>query len=193
MWESRVVEAIMTTGTAVPPALLGEMGEVMIDPPPTDETVREVAELLGDTRPGMLVSGFTVAAVTVGVAVVAAVLPMRLNAGASTLLSLALLFIVMASVIRTVVLMISAGRPLLDELGELRRETGAPVDPTVPWTPMRMRTATSEAPDWDRVRALIAAVYFRNSRINLALTWATLAIISFLTWTFVTLMITGRI
>ncbi len=183
----------MTTGTAVPPALLGEMGEVMIDPPPTDETVREVAELLGDTRPGMLVSGFTVAAVTVGVAVVAAVLPMRLNAGASTLLSLALLFIVMASVIRTVVLMISAGRPLLDELGELRRETGAPVDPTVPWTPMRMRTATSEAPDWDRVRALIAAVYFRNSRINLALTWATLAIISFLTWTFVTLMITGRI
>ncbi len=183
----------MTTGTAVPPALLGEMGEVMIDPPPTDETVREVAELLGDTRPGMLVSGFTVAAVTVGVAVVAAVLPMRLNAGASTLLSLALLFIVMASVIRTVVLMISAGRPLLDELGELRRGTGAPVDPTVPWTPMRMRTATSEAPDWDRVRALIAAVYFRNSRINLALTWATLAIISFLTWTFVTLMITGRI
>src|SRR5260370_3918743 len=68
MWESRPVEAIMTLATAVRPFRAGDPHETMIDRSPVDETLREMAELPRDARPGMLVSGVTVAAVTVGVA-----------------------------------------------------------------------------------------------------------------------------
>src|SRR6266581_2837342 len=80
MWESRAaVEAIMAIETSV--NRIGGLGESMLNGSPADEALREIAELLRDARPGMLVSGFTVAAVTVGVAVEEAVLPMNLHAG----------------------------------------------------------------------------------------------------------------
>lgn len=180
----------MAMGTAVWP-VYGETDRAMIDRP--DDALREMAELLRDTRPGMLVSGITVAAVTVGTAIEEMVLPMNLHAGAGTFLGLALLGILAVSVIRTAVLMIVAGRPLMDELGELRRRTGAPVDPTVPWTPVRRMPTANPTPGWERARAVLAAAHFRNARIHLALTWATVAIISFSAWTLVQLFLAGRI
>jgi len=172
---------------------VGGMGTTMLDDSPADEVLREMAELLRDARPGMLVSGFTVAAVTVGVAVEETLLPMNLHAGAGSAASVGLLAVLALSVIRTAVLMISADRPLLDELGELRREIGAAVDPNVPWRPTRTRIAISQAPGWDRVRAMLAAAHFRSIRTHMALTWATFAIICFLAWTLVSLVVAGRL
>ena len=183
----------MVLGTVARPLRISETDGSMLDRPPTDDTLRDLAELLRDARPGMLVSGVTVAAVTVGVAIEAVAVPVNLHAGVGTVVCLGLLAVLALSVIRTAVLMIVAGRPLMDQLGELRRLTGAPVDPTVPWTPVGRLTATPRAVLQDRARAVLAAAHFRNVRIQLALTWATIAIICFCAWTLSLLILAGRI
>lgn len=184
----------MTLATAVRPFRTGDAHETMIDRSPADDTLRELAELVRDARPGMLVSAVTIVAVTVGVAVEAVALPVNLHAGAGTVIFLGLFALLALCVLRTAILMIGAGRPLMDELGELRRQTGAPVDPTVPWTPVRRLPMTSGIAVWERrAHAVIAAAHFRNARIHLALTWATIAIISFCAWTLALLFLAGRI
>ena len=184
----------MTIGTVVPAIRVSETGGPMTERQPSDEdTLREMAELLRDARPGMLVSGVTVAAVTVGVAVEEVALPVNLHPGVGTVLCLGLLAVLALSLIRTAVLMISAGRPLMDQLGELRRQTGAPVDPTVPWTPVRRLHVAARTTVWDRTQAVLAAAHFRNTRIQLALTWATVSIICFCAWTLMLLILAGRI
>jgi hypothetical protein len=193
LWESGAVEAIMVIGTAARPLRISETDGSMLDRPPTDDTLRDLAELLRDARPGMLVSGVTVAAVTVGVAIETVAVPINLHAGVGTVVCLGLLAVLALSVIRTAVLMIVAGRPLMDQLGELRRLTGAPVDPTVPWTPVGRPSVTPRAVLQDRARAVLAAAHFRNVRIQLALTWATIAIICFCAWTLSLLIVAGRI
>jgi hypothetical protein len=188
------VEAIMTIGTAVRPIRVSEADCPMIDPPPADdEALREIAELLRDARPGALVSGVTVAVVTVGVAVEEVALPVRLHPGVGTVLCLGLVAVLALSLVRTAVLTISASRPLMDELGELRRQTGAPVDPTVPWTPVRTLHLASRTTARDRARAVLSAAHFRNTRIQLALTWATVAVICFCAWTLMLLVLAGRV
>lgn len=181
----------MAIQTAVRPyRVSGKADEPVTDRPPADDDVlREMTELLRDARPGLLVSGLTLPAVTLGVAIEEALLPINMHAGLGTVLRLGLLAVLVVTVIRTAVLTIRAGHPLLDELGELRRETGAPVDPTVPWTPMRNRTALSEALAWDRMRAMVAAAHFHSFRSHLALTSAVLAIICFFAWTLVTVVV----
>jgi hypothetical protein len=193
MWESRPVEAIMTLATAVRPFRAGDSHETMIDRSSVDETLREMAELLRDARPGMLVSGVTVAAVTVGVAVEAVAVPVNLHAGIGTVVCLGLFAVLALSVIRTTTLMIVAGRPLLDQLGELRRQTGAPVDPTVPWTPVRRLPLPSRTTVLDCAQRVLAAAHFRNARIHLALGWAIITMISFCAWTLAVLILAGRI
>lgn len=181
----------MTTQTVLRPYRVSEdLDGAMIDrPPAADDVLREMTELLRDARPGMLVSGFTVPAVTVGVAIEEALLSTNLHTGFGSVLSVGLLAVLALTVIRTAILTLLAGRLMLDQLGELRREIGAPVDPTVPWTPMRNLTAVSEAPGWDRMRAIVAAAHYYSFRSHQALTWATLAIICFFIWTLVTVVV----
>ena len=197
MWESRTVEAIMTIGTGSGLLSTSETERSMIERPSAgdapEDTLREMAEMLRDARPGMLVSGITVAAVTVGVAVETVAVPVKLHAGVGTVIYLGLLAVVALCVIRTAILMIVAGRPLMDQLGELRRLTGAPVDPKVPWTPMRRLPVMSPRAVGERAQAVLAAAHFRNSRIHLALTWATFAIVCFCAWSLALLILAGRI
>lgn len=183
----------MTLATAVRPFRIGGADKTVVDSSPADETLREMAELLRDARPGMLVSGLTVAAVTVGVAVEAAAVPINLHAGVATVICLGLLAVLALSVIRTAVLMVVAGLLLMDQLGELRRQTGAPVDPTVPWTPVRTLPLAEPTAVWDRAQAVLAAAHFRNARIHLALGWATIAMIGFCAWSLALLIAGGRI
>ncbi|MGE5291431.1 MAG: hypothetical protein ACM3ML_30360 [Micromonosporaceae bacterium] len=152
-----------------------------------------MTELLRAARPAMVVSGVAVAAVTVGVAVEEVVRPMSLHAGLGSAVYAGLLAALAASVIRVVSLMISAGRPLMDELGELRRQTGAPVDPRAPWTPVRTLIPTSRAVREKRLQAVLSAARFRNARIHQALGWAAIAVICFFAWTLVSLIMAGRI
>lgn len=183
----------MTLAAAVRPFRLADARETMIDRSPADETLREMAELLRDSRPGMLVSGVTVAAVTVGVVVEAVAVPVNLHAGVGTVVCLGLLAVLALSVVRTAALMLLAGRPLMNQLGELRRQTGAPVDPTVPWTPVRSLPLPPRSAVWDRAQAVLAAAHFRNARMHLALGWATVAMIGFCAWSLALLITAGRI
>jgi hypothetical protein len=193
MWEFGALEAIMTLATAVRPFRIGSSPENIDDRSAAGETLREMVELLRDARPSMLVSGITVAAVTVGVAVEAIAVPINLHAGVGTVICLGLLAVLVLSVIRTAALMGLAGRPLMDQLGELRRQTGAPVDPTVPWTPVRILPLASPMAVWDRAQHVLAAAHFRNARIHLALGWATVAMIGFCAWSLALLITAGRI
>jgi hypothetical protein len=183
----------MTLAAAVRPFRLADVRETMIDRSPADETLREMAELLRDSRPGMVISGVTVAAVTVGVVVEAVAVPVNLHAGAGTVVCLGLLAGLALSVVRTAALMLLAGRPLMNQLGELRRQTGAPVDPTVPWTPVRSLPLPPRSAVWDRAQHVLAAAHFRNARMHLALGWATVAMIGFCAWSLALLITAGRI
>ena len=183
----------MTLATAVRPFRIGSSFEIMSDRSPADETLREVAELLRDARPGMWVSRITVAAVTVGVAVETAAVPINLHAGVGTVLCLGLLAVLALCVLRTAILMVGSGRPLMDQLGELRRQTGAPVDPTVPWTPVRALPLASATAVQKRLEHVLATAHFRNERMHQALGWSTVAMIGFCAWSLALLISAGRI
>src|SRR6266566_1685357 len=193
VWELRASEAIMTLATAVRPFRLGNSPETVDDRSPAGETLREMNELLRDTRPSVRMSRAIVVAVTVGAAVEAAAVPINLHAGVGTVVCLGLLAALALSVIRTTALMALAGRPLMNQLGELRRQTGAPVDPTVPWTPVRILPLASPAAVRDRAQRALAAAHFRSERLHLALGWATVAMIGFCAWSLALLITAGRI
>jgi hypothetical protein len=127
------------------------------------------------------------------VAVEEMVLPTHLHGGVGNVIYISLLAGLVACVVRVVTLMISASRPLMDELGELRRQTGAPVDPRVPWTPVRNVINISVALRRRRMEAVISAAHFRNLRVNQALGWAAITVICFFAWTIISLIIAGRI
>jgi hypothetical protein len=164
-----------------------------VDGPSTDETLRAMTELLREARPAMVVSGVAVAAVTAGVAVEEVILPTYVHGGVGAVLYVGFLGALVACVVRVVSLMISASRRLMDELGELRRQTGAPVDPRVPWTPVRNVSTSSPLLRRRRMEAVISAAHFRNLRVHQALGWAAISVICFFAWTLVSLIMTGRI
>jgi hypothetical protein len=161
--------------------------------PSTDDTLRALIELLREARPAMVVSGVAVAAVIAGVAVEEVVLPASVHGGVGAVLYIGLLAALVGCVLRVVSLMFGANRRLIDELGELRRQTGAPVDPTVPWTPVRNVSILSPLLRRKRIEAVISAARFRNFRVHQALGWAALSVICFFAWTLVSLIIAGRI
>jgi hypothetical protein len=179
--------------TAAGPMRGSDTDGPMTDGQSAGDTLGAMAELLRDSRPALVVSGAATSAVIVGVAVEEAVLPMNLHAGAGSVVCAAMFAVLVVSVIRTVSLMITASRPLLDELGELRRLSGAQIDPRAPWTPVRRPTAMSPVLWRERVQAVLAAAHFRSLRVHLALGWAAVAVISFFAWTLATLIVAGRI
>lgn len=193
VWELTALEAIMVVQTAARPMRGSDTEDPRVDGPSPDDTLRAMTELLREARPAMVVSGVAVAAVTVGVAVEEAVLPMRLHAGLGSVVYAGLFAALAACVIRAVGLMISASRPLVDELGEMRRQMGAPVDPRVPWTPVRTLVPASPGMCHKRMQAVLSAAHYRNARIHQALGWSAIAVICFFAWTLVSLIIAGRI
>jgi hypothetical protein len=186
------LEAIMAIQAAVRPMRGSDTEDPRIGGPSANETIRAMTELLREGRPAMVVNGVAVAAVTVGVSVEATVRPMSLHAGLRSAVYVALLVVLAACVVRAVALMISASRRLMDELGELRRQIGAPIDPGVPWTPVKTLVPTSPALRQKRMEAVLAAAHYRNARIHQALGWAAMAVICFFAWTLVPLIMAGR-
>jgi hypothetical protein len=187
------LEAIMAVQTAVRQIRGSDRGGPRIDGPSADDTLRAMIELLKEARPAMVVSGVAIAAVTAGVAVEEAVLPASVHGGVGAVLYVGFLAALVACVVRVVGLMISASGRLMNELGELRRQTGAPVDPRVPWTPVRNLGVVSPALRRKRMEAVISAAHFRNLRVHQALGWAATSVICFFAWTLVSLIMTGRI
>lgn len=142
--------------------------------------VIDVISTTGDTRRLTCLSAGLLVAVLVGAATVAAALLGRGQAVA--LGSIGLLLPVILSWLVTVVLVLAAERPVTGAFAELRRSTGAPVDPAAPWTPLGVRPLADSAVTFGYVVPLIAAATRQHTRARLALSAAVITTGVFLFW-----------
>lgn len=142
--------------------------------------VADVIAVTGDTRRLIHLSTGLLAAVLVGAATVAAAL---LSRGQTlTLGSVGLLIPVILSWLVTAVLVLLAEGPVTSALAELRLKTGAPVDPSAPWSPLGVRPLTDSEVTWGYVVPLIAAATHQHARTRLALGAAVITTAVFLFW-----------
>jgi hypothetical protein len=140
----------------------------------------QLISLLSGTRRLILVTGALLAASVVGVAIVSSVLLGR-GIGFS-LGSVGLLLPVLLTWMASGVLLIQTESPVADVLGEVRRVTGAPVEPSAPWRSLGVRPMGEPDVEWDPVQ-FIGIVNFQHSRARLALFWAVIATAGCLAWT----------
>jgi hypothetical protein len=139
-----------------------------------------LTHLLDDTRTATRLAGGLLTAAAVGVAVTATAWPLRAGA---TVCCLILLVAVLLTWVRAAVLLALAGRPVTGTLAELRRHTGAPVQPAAPWVLGGTGQVTEFHLGRRHAQSLIAAASLRQARTQLALRWAMLAAGGFCVWT----------
>jgi hypothetical protein len=150
---------------------------------PAQEVIGEMASLLRDTRGSMFLGGSVLNAIMIGIGVEAAFSPSVLRPGAAGVASLAILGILILCWLRAGVLLLLAGRPVLDQLNDHRWRTGAPVDPRVRWFTMPSANDSAAEWNWARVNLLLGAARIRRERVHLADTWTLVTAICFLMWT----------
>jgi hypothetical protein len=153
--------------------------------------ISEIASAIGDTRWLVLISGGLLASDIAGAAVAVAELLGRRDAVAVG--SVGLLVPVMLSWLVTAALLLLADRPVAGALGELRRVTGAQIDPSAPWLPLGVRPLPASDLEWSHVVPLIAAVTIRHARARLALSSAILTTAGLLLWMVLSLAIAAVI
>jgi hypothetical protein len=157
----------------------------------TQADIAEVTLAIGRTRWLFLVSGGLLAA---DIAVAAATaLALLSHGGAVAAVSVGLLLPVMLSWLVAAALLLWAERPVADAVGELRWVTGAPVDFSVPCSPLDAGQSSAPEPTWPHVVRLIGAVAVRQGRARLALSSAILATAGFLAWLVLSLTIAAII
>ncbi len=141
-----------------------------------------MARLLHDTRDGMFLDGSVLSAITIGIAVEAAFSPSVLRPSAAGLACGALLAGLIMCWLRAGVLLLLAGRPVLDQLNDQRWRAGAPLDPRrVRWLAIPPSEENLDA--WARVNLLLGAARIRWERIHLVDTWTFITAGCFLAWT----------
>jgi len=146
-----------------------------------------MAWLLRDTRGSMLLDGSVLSAITIGIAVEAAFSPSVLRPSAAGLAYGALLAGLIMCWLRAGVLLLLAGRPVLDQLNDQRWRAGAPLDPRrVRW--LTSAPAEENADAWARVNLLLGAARIRRERIHLVDTWTFITAACFLAWTVTVLL-----
>jgi hypothetical protein len=96
--------------------------------------------------------------------------------------SVGLLVPVILSWLVAAVLLLLAERPVAGALGELRRATGAQVDPSAWWAPVGVLPLPASDLEWSNVVPLIAAVAIRHARARLALSSAIVTTAGLLLW-----------
>jgi len=154
---------------------------------PAQEAIAEMAWLLRDTRGSMLLDGSVLSAITIGIAVEAAFSPSVLRPSAAGLACAALLAGLIMCWLRAGVLLLLAGRPVLDQLNDQRWRAGAPLDPRrVRW--LTIAPAEENADAWARVNLLLGAARIRRERIHLVDTWTFITAACFLAWTVTVLL-----
>jgi hypothetical protein len=157
-------------------------GRVLTDNRSCDHVphVTDVIAVAGDTRRLIHFATGLLAAVLVGAAAVASALLSR--GQALTLGSVGLLIPVMLSWLVTAALVLLAEGPVTGAFAELRLRTGAPVDPSAPWSPLGVRPLSDAETTWGFVVPLIAAATRRHARTRLALGAAVVTTTAFLLW-----------
>ena len=158
-----------------------------LDRGPAQEAIAEMAWLLRDTRGSMLLDGSVLSAITIGIAVEAAFSPSVLRPTAAGLACAALLAGLVMCWLRAGVLLLLAGRPVLDQLNDQRWRAGAPLDPRrVRW--LTIAPAEKNVDAWARVNLLLGAARIRRERIHLVDTWTFITAACFLAWTVTVLL-----
>ena len=145
----------------------------------------ELVSVAGDTRRLGFAAAGLLAAVLVGTAAVGSALAARGHVLA--LGSVAILLPVAVSWLVTAVLVLTAEHPLTGALAELRRATGAAVDPSAPWAPVGVRPLADAEVTWGHVVPLIGAATRQHARARLALGAAVLTTAAFALWMTVSL------
>ena len=150
---------------------------------PAQDVIAEMAALLRNTRGSMLLGGSVLSALTIGIALEAALSPSVLRPGLAGVAYVSLLGAVIGCWLRAAALLLLAGRPVLDQLNEHRWRTGAPLDPRVWWLNMPSVEDSEAAWTWTRVNLMLGAARIRQERLHLADTWTLITIGCFLAWT----------
>jgi hypothetical protein len=107
------------------------------------ELLAEMAALIRDTRPYLIVSAAVAAAVLIGLAVESTTWPVG-RPGPGAVAVTALFAAVALCLLRTLALIVLAGLPLGHVLSQQRVSAGAPLDPRAPWASVPAPEATSE-------------------------------------------------
>ena len=173
-------------GEDYPGADRDQLDRELPDRGPAQEAIAEMAWLLRDTRGSMLLDGSVLSAITIGIAVEAAFSPSVLRPSAAGLACAALLAGLIMCWLRAGVLLLLAGRPVLDQLNDQRWRAGAPVDPRVGW--LMVPPSEENADAWARVSLLLGAARIRRERIHLVDTWTFITAACFLAWTVTVLL-----
>ena len=150
--------------------------------------ITELAALLRDTRVNLAISAGTLAAITIGLALEAAFSARALPPGAFGLVNAALLCGLLACWLRAVLLLATAGRPVVNALSELRWRIGAPADPRPTWLTLPPVGTNPEEWTWIRAHLLVGAARLSRYRLQRADTWTYVTAAAFLVWTAVLLL-----
>lgn len=142
--------------------------------------ITDVISVTSDTRRLIYLCAGLLAAVLVGAATVASALLGRGHVLALGLV--ALLTPVILSWLVSAVLVLLAEGPVTSAFAELRRATGAPVDPSAPWSPLGVRPLADPEVTWGHVVPLIAAAARQHGRARLALSSVVITTAIFLLW-----------
>ena len=151
------------------------------------ELLAEMAALIRDTRPSLLVSGSVAAAVLAGLAAGSVLLPLT-GRGPGAVAAIALFAAVALCLLRTLTLIVLAGLPLAQSLSQQRVISGAPLDPRAPWASIPAPGTSPQAWTWARAHLLLSQARFRADRIQAAASWALATAAVFLAWTSVVLL-----
>ena len=189
----------MAVTLAVPAKVMGgrhsfgddqlDAGREAPDRGPAQDVIAEMAGLLRDTRGSMLLGGSVLSALTIGIALEAALSPSVLRPGlARGVVCVSLLGCVILCWLRAAALLLLASRPVLDQLNEHRWRTGAPLDPRVRWLTMPSVEDSEAAWTWTRVNLMLGAARIRRERLHLADTWTFITVACFLAWTVAVLL-----
>ncbi|WP_030167428.1 hypothetical protein [Spirillospora albida] len=115
----------------------------------------------------------------------------RLAAGAPGVLALALLPVPAGSAAISAGYAVRSRRTLIRALCDVRSRTGAPLDPSVPWTPFASAAALDERVRDAELRRLLAAAHRCGALAWLALAWAVASAVLFLFWALAAAMTGG--
>ena len=164
-------------GNQVPP------GQALPDPEPAHAVIGEMADLLRDTRGSMVTDGCLLGAITIGLALDAGLSSRAPAQALVDVINLGLLSGIVICWLAAVFLLARASRPVLNAVSELRRVTGAPLDPRPGWVSLPPVGADPAEWTWNRALLLLGAARLARYRMRLADTWTYFTGGCLLAWT----------